>query len=81
MGRRAGRRDELFRAAEVRGQRPWDALRARLRGSDALDAVRRDAMADARQGLRQKPDAGAGKWAGREPGGRVRDGLQSAAPV
>ena len=76
MGHRGGCRDALFRAAEVRGQRPLDARQARLSGLDAWDGVRRGAMADARRGLPQKRDVGAGKWADRAPGGRARDDLQ-----
>lgn len=79
MGRQDVLRDELCRAAEVRGQHPWDVRRARLRESDALDGVRRDAMADARRELQQKPDADAEKSAGRAQGGRESGGLQSAA--
>ena len=78
MGRRDGRRGEWCRAAEVRGQRPWDARRVRLRGSGAWGGVRRDAVADGRRELPQMPDEGAGKWAGRVPGGRVRDGSRWA---
>ena len=71
MGHRDGRRDELYRAAEVRDQRPWDGFRARLRALDASGGVRRDARADEPRELRQKPDADAEKLAGRELGGRV----------
>ena len=77
MGHRDGRRDELYRAGEVRGQRPWDACLAHLRGSDAWDGVRRDATADGRRAFRQKPDAGAEKSAGRVLGGRGSGDLQS----
>ncbi len=73
MGHRDVLRGEWCRAAEVQGQRPWDACRARLPGLDAWDGVRRDAMADARRALRLKPDAGAGKLAARELDGRARD--------
>ena len=70
MGHRDVHRDEWCRAAEVRGQHPWDGRRARLPESDAWGGVRQDAVADALRALRQMPDAGAGKWAGRVRGGR-----------
>ncbi len=74
-------RDELYRAAEVRGQHPWDVRRARLRESDAWAGVRRDATAGGRRALRQKLDEGAGKLAGQELDDRESDGLQSDVPV
>ncbi len=78
MGRRDARRDVWCRAAEVRGQRPWDGCRARQRESDAWGGVRRGAMADARRGLRQMPGADAEKLAGRERAFPVRGGSRSA---
>jgi hypothetical protein len=78
MGHRDARRDALYRAAEVRDQRPWDARQARQRVSDAWGGVRRDVKADARRGLQQKPGAGAGKSAVREQDGRARDDSRSA---
>ena len=83
MGRRDVRRGELFQAAAVRGQRPWDARRVRPPESDAWDGARRDATVDARRAVRQKPDADAGKSAGRVRGGRARDDsqLDARAPL
>ena len=81
MDHRDARRGALFLAAEVRGQRPWDGRRARLPGSDAWAAVRRDAAADGRRALPQKPDVDAGKSAGRELDGPVSGDLQLDVPV
>jgi len=74
---RAGCRDELFRAAEVRGQLPWDERRELLAGSGAWDGVRQDATAAVFPEVPKKPDAGAEILAGPEPDGRARDGLRS----
>jgi len=71
MDHRGGCRDELSQAAEVPGQPPWVAHRAHLPELDAWDGVRRAAMADARRGLPQKPDAGAGKSADRAQAGQA----------
>jgi hypothetical protein len=76
MDHLAGCRDELSRAAEVRGQLPWDARQERLAESDASDAVPPDAMVAAFRAAPKKPDADAGKSAGRAQAGQAWDDLQ-----